>query len=89
MFCFFVLTLISSFWSPLAQSKEADLQAIEQVLSDPGLNSDRFREWKDANSPLLEEIYLKHGQQGVAEQKQQTSTAAATAIAAPVVETSL
>ncbi|KAM3870883.1 connector enhancer of kinase suppressor of ras 3-like [Diretmus argenteus] len=72
------------------KSKEADLQAIEQVLSDPELNSDRFRVWKEANAPLLQEISLKHDQQGAPEAELATKAAAsASAIAAPVVETSL
>lgn len=69
----------------LNQSKEADLQAIEQVLSDAELNSVRFREWKEANAPLVQEICAKHSQEVAAEPTQ----AAATVIAAPVVETSL
>ncbi|KAM6973281.1 connector enhancer of kinase suppressor of ras 3-like [Aplochiton taeniatus] len=64
------------------KAKEADLLTIEQVLSNPELNSDKFREWKEANTSLLQEICLCHGQQGAAEQH-------AAAVAAPVVETSL
>ncbi|XP_030247401.1 interactor protein for cytohesin exchange factors 1 isoform X1 [Sparus aurata] len=67
------------------KSKEADLQAIEQVLSDPELNSDKFREWKDANAPLVQEICIKQNQQVASE----ATKAAASVIAAPVVETSL
>ncbi|XP_056151332.1 CNK3/IPCEF1 fusion protein-like [Lampris incognitus] len=70
------------------KSKEADLQAIQQVLSDQELTSGRFREWKEANAPLLHEICLKHDQQRVQEQAMDTTVAAA-AITAPVVETSL
>lgn len=69
----------------LAQSKEADLQAIEQVLSDPELTSDKFREWKEANAPLLQEICVKETQQVATE----ATKAAASVIAAPLVETSL
>ena len=69
----------------LTQSKEADLQAIEQVLSNPELNSDKFREWKDANAPLVQEICVKQDQQVASE----ATKAAASVIAAPVVETSL
>ncbi|XP_078145523.1 interactor protein for cytohesin exchange factors 1-like isoform X4 [Centroberyx gerrardi] len=72
------------------KSKEADLQAIEQVLSDPELTSDRFRVWKEANAPLLQEICEKQDQQGAPQEDEAaTKTAAASAIAAPVVETSL
>nr|XP_046268014.1 connector enhancer of kinase suppressor of ras 3-like [Scatophagus argus] len=67
------------------KSKEADLQAIEQVLSDPQLTSDKFREWKEANTPLVHEILVKHDQQVASE----ATKAAASVIAAPVVETSL
>uniref|UniRef100_A0A668ARW0 Connector enhancer of kinase suppressor of ras 3 n=1 Tax=Myripristis murdjan TaxID=586833 RepID=A0A668ARW0_9TELE len=70
------------------KAKEADLQAIEQVLSDPVLTSDRFREWKEANAPLLQDICLKQDQQGTPEDKAATN-AAASATAASVVETSL
>lgn len=69
----------------MAQSKEADLQAIEQVLSDPELTSDKFREWKEANVPLVQEICAKQDQQVAAE----AMKAAASLSAAPVVETSL
>ncbi|XP_059209336.1 interactor protein for cytohesin exchange factors 1 isoform X2 [Centropristis striata] len=67
------------------KSKEADLQAIEQVLSDPGLTSNKFREWKEANGPLVQEICVKQNQKGASE----ATKAAASVIAAPVVETSL
>lgn len=79
---FFPLSLLSS---SLAQSKEADLQAIEQVLSDPELTSHKFREWKEANAPLVQEIFVKQDQQVASE----ATKAAASVIAAPVVETSL
>ena len=77
-----LFSLLSSF---LAQSKEADLQVIDQVLSEPGLTSNKFREWKEANVPLMQEICVKQAQQGAAE----AMKAAASVIAAPVVETSL
>ncbi|XP_078133058.1 connector enhancer of kinase suppressor of ras 3 isoform X1 [Sander vitreus] len=67
------------------KSKEADLQAIEQVLSDPGLTSGKFREWKEANVPLVQEICVKQDQQVASK----ATKAAASVIAAPVVETSL
>lgn len=75
-------SLLSSF---LAQSKEADLQAIEQLLSDSALTSGKFREWKEANGPLVQEICVKQDQQVASE----ATKAAASVIAAPVVETSL
>lgn len=67
------------------KSKEADLQAIEQVLLDPELTSHKFREWKEANAPLVQEICVKNGQQVESE----ATKSAASVIAAPVVETSL
>lgn len=50
-----------------AQSKEADLQAIEQVLSEPELTADKFREWKEANVPLVQEIHANRKRQVAAE----------------------
>ncbi|XP_047466792.1 connector enhancer of kinase suppressor of ras 3-like [Mugil cephalus] len=41
------------------KSKEADLLTIEQILSDPELTSDKFRKWKEANAPLVQEISIK------------------------------
>lgn len=73
------------FCSFVAQSKEADLQALEQVLSNPGLTSDKFREWKDANSPLVHEICVKQDQQVEPE----ATDDAAPVTAAPLAETSL
>ncbi|XP_076605017.1 interactor protein for cytohesin exchange factors 1 isoform X2 [Chaetodon auriga] len=67
------------------KSKEADLQAIEQVLLDPELTSNKFREWKEANAPLVQEICVKQDQQVASE----ATKAAASVLAAPVVETSL
>ncbi|XP_008397770.1 interactor protein for cytohesin exchange factors 1 isoform X2 [Poecilia reticulata] len=67
------------------KSKEADLQAIEQVLSDPELTSDKFREWKEANVPLMVEICVKDDHKGAPD----AVTAAASVTAAPVAETSL
>lgn len=67
------------------KSKEADLQALEQVLSDQELTSHKFREWKEANAPLVQEICVKKDQQVAAE----ATKAAASVSVAPVVETSL
>ena len=71
---------------------------IDQVLSDTELTSDRFREWKEANAPLIQEISLKQDQQVAPEDGAPTIDAATTdaattetasAVAAPLVETSL
>lgn len=65
MFC--RLLSCFSFFFFFLQSKEADLQAIEQVLSDPELTADKFREWKEANVPLVQEIYANRKRQVAAE----------------------
>ncbi|XP_051942810.1 interactor protein for cytohesin exchange factors 1 isoform X1 [Hippocampus zosterae] len=67
------------------KSKQADLQALEQVLSDPELTSVRFREWKESNGPLVQEICVLNDQQVEAEAFQD----GASVIATPVAETSL
>ncbi|XP_056249022.1 interactor protein for cytohesin exchange factors 1-like isoform X3 [Seriola aureovittata] len=67
------------------KSKEADLQAIEQVLCDQELTSHKFREWKEANALLVQEICVRKDQQVASE----ATKAAASVSAAPVVETSL
>uniref|UniRef100_A0AAR2LIB9 Connector enhancer of kinase suppressor of ras 3 n=1 Tax=Pygocentrus nattereri TaxID=42514 RepID=A0AAR2LIB9_PYGNA len=41
------------------KAKEADLLAIEQVLADSALDSNKYRQWKSANVLLLEEISKK------------------------------
>ncbi|XP_058470786.1 connector enhancer of kinase suppressor of ras 3-like isoform X1 [Solea solea] len=67
------------------KSKEADLHTLEQVLLDQELTSHRFREWKEANAPLVQEICVKQDQQVAPV----ATKAAASADAAPLVETSL
>lgn len=67
------------------KSKEADLHALDKVLADLGLTSTKFREWKEVNATLMQEICEKQDQQGAAE----ATKAAASVVAAPVVETSL
>ncbi|XP_071354622.1 interactor protein for cytohesin exchange factors 1-like isoform X2 [Trachinotus anak] len=67
------------------KSKEADLQVIEQLLSNQELTSHKFREWKEANAPLVQEICVRKDQQVASE----ATKAAASVSAAPVVETSL
>ncbi|XP_060939317.1 interactor protein for cytohesin exchange factors 1 isoform X2 [Limanda limanda] len=67
------------------KSKEADLQVIEQVLTEQDLTSHKFREWKEANGTLVQEICVKLNQQVAP----QATKAAASVSAAPVVETSL
>lgn len=69
----------------LTQSKEADLQAIEQVLTDQALTSEKFREWKEANVSLVQEICVTQDQQVASEARK----AVASVTAAPEVETSL
>lgn len=67
------------------QSKEADLQVIEQILTDQALTADKFRGWKEANMALVQDICARQSQQVASE----AGEAAAPRGAAPVVETSL
>ncbi|KAA0711529.1 CNK3/IPCEF1 fusion protein [Triplophysa tibetana] len=41
------------------KAKEADVQTLDQVLSDSSLTSNKFREWKENNSVLLQETILR------------------------------
>ncbi|KAG9336116.1 hypothetical protein JZ751_002463 [Albula glossodonta] len=41
-------------------AKEADLLTIEQLLSDSGLTSQKYREWKEANAQLLQEALQRN-----------------------------
>ncbi|TRZ02668.1 hypothetical protein DNTS_024401 [Danionella cerebrum] len=41
------------------KAKEADLQALEQVLADSTLTGGKFRDWKETNNVLLQEIDLR------------------------------
>ncbi|TNM95623.1 hypothetical protein fugu_016706 [Takifugu bimaculatus] len=70
------------------KSKEADLQAIEQILMDPELTANKFRGWKEANLTLVQEICARQSQQGAAEAGEAGEAAVASS-AAPVAETSL
>ncbi|XP_077476915.1 connector enhancer of kinase suppressor of ras 3 [Stigmatopora argus] len=67
------------------KSKQADLQALEQVLLQPELTSARFREWKEANGSLVQEICVTNDQLVESE----TSQDATVSSADPVAETSL
>ncbi|XP_043075449.1 connector enhancer of kinase suppressor of ras 3-like [Puntigrus tetrazona] len=42
------------------KAKEADLQVIEQVLSEASLSACKYRQWRDVNVLLLQEIGEKH-----------------------------
>ncbi|XP_039530334.1 connector enhancer of kinase suppressor of ras 3-like isoform X2 [Pimephales promelas] len=42
------------------KAKEADLLTLEQVLADSALTASKFREWKETNSLLLQDIILNH-----------------------------
>ncbi|XP_036406061.1 interactor protein for cytohesin exchange factors 1 [Megalops cyprinoides] len=46
------------------KAKEADLLTIEQVLADPSLSALKYREWKEANFLLLQEIFDRQRPQG-------------------------
>ncbi|CAL1574922.1 unnamed protein product [Knipowitschia caucasica] len=65
------------------KSKEADLQVLEQLLTEPQLTAEKFREWKEANAPLMLEICCKNGQQGAPEDTNSETSET------PLVETSL
>ncbi|XP_041928967.1 interactor protein for cytohesin exchange factors 1-like isoform X7 [Alosa sapidissima] len=45
------------------KAKEADLLTLDQVLSDPSLSASKFREWKESNTVLLQEICMRHNLQ--------------------------
>ncbi|KAK7904809.1 hypothetical protein WMY93_017416 [Mugilogobius chulae] len=66
------------------KSKEADLQVLEQLLKDPQLTAEKFRQWKEANAPLMQEI-CRSDQQGTPEDTNSETSEAS----APLVETSL
>lgn len=68
----------------MLQSKEADLQVIEQVLSNPELTSDKFRQWKEVNAILIQEICVKDDHKGAPE-----AVDAAASLNASLAETSL
>ncbi|KAI1895841.1 hypothetical protein AGOR_G00110920 [Albula goreensis] len=53
------LHLIRTLSSTL-KAKEADLLTIEQLLSDSGLTSQKYREWKEANAQLLQEVLQRN-----------------------------
>lgn len=73
------------------KAKEADLLAIEQILSEPSLSSSKYREWRDANILLLQDINEKQPQvQTQPQQQTEVSGPHAAIPAIPVfVETSL
>ncbi|XP_072314489.1 interactor protein for cytohesin exchange factors 1 isoform X2 [Eucyclogobius newberryi] len=67
------------------KSKEADLQVLEQLLMDPQLTAEKFREWKEANAPLMQEICYKSDQQETPEDTNSETSE----VSAQLVETSL
>ncbi|XP_077094777.1 connector enhancer of kinase suppressor of ras 3-like isoform X1 [Siphateles boraxobius] len=42
------------------KAKEADLLTLEQVLADSALTASKFKEWKETNTLLLQDIILNH-----------------------------
>ncbi|XP_037551312.1 interactor protein for cytohesin exchange factors 1 [Nematolebias whitei] len=66
------------------KSKESDLQVIEQVLSNPELTSDKFRQWKEVNAILIQEICVKDDHKEAPE-----AVDAAASLNASLAETSL
>ncbi|XP_057208184.1 connector enhancer of kinase suppressor of ras 3-like [Triplophysa rosa] len=73
------------------KAKEADLQVVEQILSEPSLSVSKYRQWRDANILLLQEINEKQPQVQTQTQQQSGVSGPYAAIpAVPVyVETSL
>ncbi|XP_064187825.1 connector enhancer of kinase suppressor of ras 3-like isoform X2 [Anguilla rostrata] len=53
------LHLIRTLTSTL-KAREADLSTIEQLLSDHCLTSQKYREWKEANVQLLQDVSQRH-----------------------------
>lgn len=48
---------LHSHWSPLSlQAKEAELQQINKLLEDSELTASKYRQWKDHNEELVQEI---------------------------------
>lgn len=44
-------------WSPFSlQAKEAELQQINKLLEDSDLSASKYRQWKDHNEELVQEI---------------------------------
>lgn len=67
------------------KAKEADLQVLEQLLADPQLNAAKFREWKEANAPLMQDICGNGDHQATPEDTNSESSEPSI----PLVETSL
>ncbi|XP_018599216.1 interactor protein for cytohesin exchange factors 1 isoform X1 [Scleropages formosus] len=71
------LHLIRTLRSTL-KAKEADLMIIEQVLGDACLSSKHYREWKEANMLLLQEISLQRRRVGGSDEQIASATSSAT-----------
>ncbi|XP_061089588.1 connector enhancer of kinase suppressor of ras 3-like [Conger conger] len=68
------------------KARESDLLTIEQLLSDRCLTSEKYREWKEANVQLLQDIFQRHHLVGEGENKGQPAEVAK---ASPFSETSV
>uniref|UniRef100_A0A3B4CG34 Cnksr family member 3 n=1 Tax=Pygocentrus nattereri TaxID=42514 RepID=A0A3B4CG34_PYGNA len=66
------------------KAKEADVLTLDQVLADPSLTTSRFRQWKDNNMVLLQEMHLRRLPQTEAHEPTALTTAAP-----PLTETSV
>ncbi|KAB5562295.1 hypothetical protein PHYPO_G00016250 [Pangasianodon hypophthalmus] len=45
--------------SSTLKAKEADLLTLDQVLADPALTASKFRQWKETNMVLLQEMHAR------------------------------
>ncbi|KAG9347378.1 hypothetical protein JZ751_004945 [Albula glossodonta] len=59
--------------SSLSPAKEADLLTIEQVLAESNQSAARYRQWKEANVVLLQEIFNRHNPQGASPEQPATT----------------
>ncbi|KAL7873236.1 hypothetical protein AOLI_G00123070 [Acnodon oligacanthus] len=66
------------------KAKEADVLTLDQVLADPSLTASRFRQWKENNVVLLQEMHLRR-----LTQTEPHEPTVLTAAAPPLTETSV
>uniref|UniRef100_A0A8D0EBT3 PH domain-containing protein n=2 Tax=Salvator merianae TaxID=96440 RepID=A0A8D0EBT3_SALMN len=66
--------------------KEHDLAMINQLLEDPQLSARKYREWKNTNSMLVQDIYQ---QQGVLNTSEENSTEPGTVLQPSFIESTI